>query len=169
VRRRIRLAVLVAVPVFAIDQASKLVAAAVHPDTYVLNSTSISIWWDLAAVTVAAAVLLVPFRPLAIAVGLWLGGAAGNLLDAHVWPGGVPDFIRVGGLRGTFNLADVFIAAGGAGLGTLLLVWVGVSASAARADARGREGSDAGAEVPERGQRRPGIVGGEGGPDLPAP
>jgi signal peptidase (SPase) II len=132
--------VLVAVPVFAIDQASKLVAAAVHPDNYVLNSTSISIWWDLAAVAVAAAVLLVPFRPLAIAVGLWLGGAAGNLLDAHVWPGGVPDFIRVGGLRGTFNLADVFIAAGGAGLGTLLLVWVGVSASTARADARGRRG-----------------------------
>lgn len=129
-RNRFQLALLVAVPVFAIDQGSKLVAAAVRPDNYVLNTTSISIWWDLAVVAVAAGVLLVPFRPLAIAVGVWVGGAAGNVLDAHVWPGGVPDFIRFGGLRGTFNLADVFIAAGAAAVGTLLLVWVAVSASA---------------------------------------
>jgi hypothetical protein len=123
---------LVAVPAFAIDQISKLVAAAVRPDTYVLNPTSLSVWWDLAVILVAVAVLLVPFRLLAIAVGLWLGGAAGNLLDAHVWPGGVPDFIRVGALRGTFNLADVFIAAGAVGMGLLLVVWVWFSASARR-------------------------------------
>lgn len=121
---------LVAVPVFAIDQISKLVAAAVRPDTYVLNPTSLSVWWDLAVVSVTVAVLLVPFRLLAIALGLWLGGAAGNLLDAHVWPGGVPDFMRVGALGGTFNLADVFIAAGATGMGLLLVVWVWVSASA---------------------------------------
>ena len=127
---RARIAMLVAVPAFALDQISKLVAAAVRPDNYVLNTTSLSIWWDLAVVSVAAAVLLVPLRLLAIAVGLWLGGAAGNLLDAHVWPGGVPDFIRVGGLRGTFNLADVFIAIGAVGIGVLLLVWVWVSAFA---------------------------------------
>ena len=118
----------VAVPAFAIDQGSKLIAAAIHPPNYVHNPTSISTWWVLAVVAVAAAVLLVPFRPLAIAVGLWVGGAAGNVLDAQVWPGGVPDFIRVGALRGTFNVADVFIGVGAAGVGALLFVWVVVSA-----------------------------------------
>ena len=125
---RIWLALFVAVPAFAIDQGSKLVAAALEPRNYVHNTTTISFWWDLAVVAVAVAVLLVPFRPLAIAVGLWLGGAAGNVLDSHVWPGGVPDFIRLRGVSGTFNVADVFIALGAAGVGALLLVWVVVSA-----------------------------------------
>lgn len=129
---RARIALLVAVPAFAVDQISKLVAAAVRPDSYVLNPTSLSMWWDVAVISVTVAVLLVPFRLLAIAAGLWLGGAAGNLFDAHVWPGGVPDFIRVGALRGTFNLADAFIAAGAAGMGILLLVWVWVSATTLR-------------------------------------
>lgn len=127
-KSRVWLTLSIAVPAFAIDQGSKLVAAAANPANYVHNSTSISFWWVFAVVSVAAAVLLVPFRPLAIAVGLWVGGAAGNVLDAQVWPGGVPDFIRVGGLRGTFNVADVFIALGAAGVGALLLVWVALSA-----------------------------------------
>lgn len=128
-------------PVFAIDQGSKLLAAALEPRNYTHNSTTISIWWDLAVVAVAVAVLLVPFRPLAVAIGFWVGGAAGNILDAHVWPGGVPDFIHLWPLRGTFNLADVFIAAGAAAVGVLLLVWVVLSA-----------GAHARARVAERGE-----------------
>jgi len=50
--------------------------------------------------------------PMAAALGLIVGGAAGNLLD-RVRLGGAVDFIRIGPLP-AFNLADVCIVAGAA-------------------------------------------------------
>jgi lipoprotein signal peptidase len=155
VKARARLALLVALPAFAVDQASKLTAAAIHPHAYVQNTSWRSPLWALAVIAVAVGVLRVPFLPLAPALGLWIGGATGNLLDVHVWPGGVPDFIRFDPVRGTFNLADVFVAVGAAGLGVLLMLWVGLGTSA-----------HARAQVAQRRERRARVVDGEGGADL---
>lgn len=56
-------------------------------------------------------------RPVAIALGLISGGAAGNLLDRLRF-GGALDFLRVGPLP-AFNLADVCLLIGAAAL----LLW----------------------------------------------
>ena len=66
----------------------------------------------LAAVALAwaGALLAVGSTALAVAGGILLGGAAGNLASLAFWPG-VPNPLVAGGLA--FTLADVFAAAGG--------------------------------------------------------
>lgn len=66
----------------------------------------------LAVVAVPWAGALVAARSLALAVagGVLLGGAAGNLASLALWPG-VPDPLVAGPVA--FNLADVFALAGG--------------------------------------------------------
>jgi len=72
----------------------------------------ITLWWAEAA----ALLILVEFVPAfggllpTAALGLALGGAAGNLLD-RVRRGGVVDFIDLG-CWPLFNLADVAIVVG---------------------------------------------------------
>jgi lipoprotein signal peptidase len=110
--------------VFAIDQASKLVAAAVHQSSYVLNSRTPPLLGTLAVAATMLLVLTLSFRPALAAAAVWAGGAAGNLVDAYLWPGGVPDFIRVSWIWGTWNLADAFITVGAVGLGLSLVAWL---------------------------------------------
>jgi lipoprotein signal peptidase len=119
----VRLLLVVAVAAFVVDQAGKLVAAAVHPADYVQNpSLRFSVWASL-ALTLGACLL--PYRPLVAAVGLSLGGGLGNLLDHYAWPGGTPDFISVSWLfpDAVWNLGDLLIVIGTLGVGLALLVW----------------------------------------------
>jgi hypothetical protein len=106
-----------------VDQTGKLVAAAVHPAGYAHNPSLRGSAWP--GLVLALAVLLLPYRPLAAAVGLSLGGASGNLLDHYLWPGGTPDFISVSWLLpdAVWNLADLLIVVGSVGIGLALLVW----------------------------------------------
>ncbi len=66
----------------------------------------------VASVLWAGAVALTRSDSIAIAGGVVLGGAAGNLLSIALWPSlaGVPDPIVAGGVA--FNLADVAVALG---------------------------------------------------------
>jgi lipoprotein signal peptidase len=117
----VRLLLVVAVAALVVDQAGKLVAAAVHPADYVQNpSLRFSVWASL-----ALTICLLPYRPLVAAVGLSLGGGLGNLLDHYLWPGGTPDFISVSWLfpDAIWNPADLLIVVGTVGAGLALLVW----------------------------------------------
>jgi lipoprotein signal peptidase len=113
--------VLVALCAFTVDQGAKLVAAALHPHWYVLNPKPHVGWWIPLAM--ALAVCLLPGLRYAAAGGLWVGGAAGNVLDVYVWPGGVPDFIHTPWPHGIWNLADAFILLGAIALGALIAPW----------------------------------------------
>ncbi len=68
----------------------------------------------LAAATLVWAVAVARVRSASIAVagGVVLGGALGNLASIALWPSlaGVPDPLVAGGVA--FNLADVFVALG---------------------------------------------------------
>jgi lipoprotein signal peptidase len=135
-RTRLSLVLAISATVFAIDQASKLVAAAVQPANYVLNPRTPPLLGTLAVLATMLLVLTLSFRPALAAAAVWMGGAAGNLVDAYAWPGGVPDFVRVSWIWGTWNLADAFIAVGAFALGMSLVVWLvlgGVRPSDARA------------------------------------
>jgi lipoprotein signal peptidase len=117
------LLLVVAVAALVVDQAGKLVAAAVHPAGYAQNpSLRFSVWVSL-ALTLGACLL--PYRPLVAAVGLSLGGSLGNLLDHYLWPRGTPDFISVSWLFPdvVWNLGDLLIVIGTLGVGLALLVW----------------------------------------------
>ncbi len=75
------------------------------------------------AVLWAGALLAARSLPLALAGGVLLGGAAGNLLSLALWPG-VPNPLVAGPVA--FNLADVFAVAGGLLLvpaAALLVAW----------------------------------------------
>lgn len=75
------------------------------------------------AVLWSAALLAARSTPLALAGGILLGGAAGNLLSLAFWPG-VPNPLVTEAIA--FNLADVFAVAGGLVLvpaATLLVAW----------------------------------------------
>jgi lipoprotein signal peptidase len=117
------LLLLVAVTVLALDQSAKLVAAAVHPAGYALNPFLPGSVWPTFAF--ALLVCLLPYRPLAVMVGLCVGGASGNLLDHYLWPGGTPDFISVSWLfpEAIWNPADLLIMVGTLGVVVALLVW----------------------------------------------
>jgi len=119
---------------FSFDQTSKALALGLHPQPQrasyyrsflrcrlntrvtrgVLGGSGvmITLWWAEAA----ALLILVEFVPAfggllpTAALGLALGGAAGNLLD-RVRRGGVVDFIDLG-CWPLFNLADVAIVVG---------------------------------------------------------
>lgn len=135
-KKRLQLVFAISVTVFAIDQASKLVAAAVHPSTYVLNPRTPPLLGTLAVVATMLLVLTLSFRPALAAAAVWAGGAAGNLVDAYLWPGGVPDFIRVSWIWGTWNLADAFIAIGAFALGLSLVAWLVLGGFKPSADPR---------------------------------
>jgi hypothetical protein len=114
---RLRLLGAVAAVFFAIDQASKLAAAALDPRWYVHNPKPHAGWWI--PLGMALAVCLLPGRRFAVAGG----GAAGNVVDLYAWPGGVPDFVRTPWPHGIWNLADLFILLGGALLAALIVPW----------------------------------------------
>jgi lipoprotein signal peptidase len=120
-RRRVRLLLLVAAGAFAVDQGSKLAAAALRPQWYVHHAKPHAGWWIPLAM--ALAICLLPALRFAAAGGLWVGGAAGNVLDVYAWPGGVPDFIHTPWPHGVWNLADLFILAGAILLGAFVLPW----------------------------------------------
>ena len=77
-------------------------------------SQDLWLWTPIATAAVALAVVYLrsgrPTRGLAVAAGLQVGGAFGNLADRVVL-GGVTDFIHLGA-GPVFNLADLFLAAG---------------------------------------------------------
>jgi Signal peptidase (SPase) II len=139
------------VTVFTVDQASKLVAAAVHPSTYVLNPRTPPLPGTLAVVGTMLLVLTLSFRPALAAAAVWAGGAAGNLVDAYAWPGGVPDFIRVSWIWGTWNLADAFIAIGAVALGMSLVTWLVLGGFRPH---RGPQGEAGAIDVSTRGKTR---------------
>jgi lipoprotein signal peptidase len=118
---RLRVLAVVGAVFFALDQISKLVAAALDPRWYVHNPKPHAGWWI--PIAMALAVCLLPGRRFAAAGGLWVGGAAGNVLDLYVWPGGVPDFIHTPWPHGIWNLADLFILSGAVLLAGLILPW----------------------------------------------
>jgi lipoprotein signal peptidase len=121
--RRLRLLLLVAVMALVLDQSAKLVAGAVHPAGYAQNPSLLGSVWPTFAF--ALLVCLLPYRPLAVTVGLCVGGASGNLLDHYLWPGGTPDFISISWLfpDAVWNPADLLIVIGTLGVAVALLFW----------------------------------------------
>lgn len=122
--RRLLLLACIAIGAFAVDQVSKVVAAEVRPEHYIQNPSTDGIWW----LPIGAALLacVVPFRPFTVALGLAVGGAAGNVFDVHVWPGGVPDFVYTPSLfeNRIWNLADAFIVVGiAAAVAAVFVIW----------------------------------------------
>lgn len=129
--KRIR-GVLVAGSVLVVDQAAKLVVTAMREELpvragslrieYVRNTgASFSLLQDhgwilaivVSLVTVAVAALLARGpRQLAVALGVFLGGSLGNLID-RLRLGYVVDFIGIAWWP-TFNVADIAIAVGAA-------------------------------------------------------
>ncbi|MGH2922292.1 MAG: hypothetical protein ACRDKU_09525 [Gaiellaceae bacterium] len=72
----------------------------------------------LACLVWAAAVVLLGSPSVALAAGLVVGGAAGNVISLALWPG-VPNPLVAGGLA--FNVADLSV-----GLGLMLLLPAGL-------------------------------------------
>jgi lipoprotein signal peptidase len=72
---------------------------------YALGVVAVSALW-------AVAILLTRSLSIAIAGGLFLGGAAGNVASLALWPSvdGVPNPLLAGDLA--FNVADVAVAVG---------------------------------------------------------
>jgi lipoprotein signal peptidase len=104
----------------AVDLAHKAGAEAsvLHPRSggYVALVLALSLGW-------AAAITLTRSLALALAGGVVLGGALGNVTSLAFWPG-VPNPIEVDWLA--FNLADVFVAGGFAAVaGTTLALVLG--------------------------------------------
>ena len=174
-RRRIGILLTVAATVYALDIATKLlVVAKLTPGvpvhvlgsivqlTYTRNSgAAFSIGWGYTAVfsLIAMGVILVILRlarrlysaPWALALGLLLGGAIGNLTDRIArapgpFRGWVVDFIQVPHFA-IFNLADSAISCGGVLM--VLLAFRGLhpdgtdERAAARADADSDSDTDA--------------------------
>lgn len=76
-----------------------------RPARYVVAGAALSLAW-------AGTVALTQSSTIALAGGVVLGGAAGNLLSFALWPSlpGVPDAIVVG--RVAFSLGDVAVIGG---------------------------------------------------------
>jgi lipoprotein signal peptidase len=92
--------------VAAVDLAHKAAAGPVflheRSAVYAAGIAGACIFWTFAVVALRS-------PAIALAAGLVVGGAAGNVLSLAFWPG-VPNPILWG--RVTFNLADVCVAAG---------------------------------------------------------
>ena len=73
---------------------------------------------SVACLVWAAAVVLLRSPSIALAAGLLVGGAAGNVISLALWPG-VPNPLVAGGLA--FNVADVSV-----GVGLMLLLPAGL-------------------------------------------
>jgi len=104
----------------AVDEATLLHE---RDPAYVLLAAVAALW--------AVALLAARSTPLALAGGVLLGGAAGNLLSLAFWAG-VPNPLVAGAVA--FNVADVCAGAGG-----LVLVPVAAALVARRSGARLRE------------------------------
>jgi hypothetical protein len=81
-----------------------------RPLRYVIAGAALTLAW-------AGAIALTRSSLIAVAGGVVLGGAAGNLLSFALWPSlpGVPDPIVAGGLA--FSLGDVAV-----GIGLLMMI-----------------------------------------------
>ena len=109
-----RLLVCVALAVVVVDHAAKLGAAWLEPASYTHNAAPMEYDWVL---LLPALALLFGTRVMTCLFALWLGGGASNVIDVYVWPGGVPDFIPIGGW--IWNPADFAII----GAAFALLAW----------------------------------------------
>jgi hypothetical protein len=76
-----------------------------RPLRYVVAGAALSLAW-------AGAIALTRSGAMALAGGIVLGGAAGNLLSFALWPSlsGVPDTLVAGGIA--FSVGDVAVMAG---------------------------------------------------------
>jgi ABC-type enterobactin transport system permease subunit len=113
-----------------IDFGTKHALVALEPQTLLFNVSDrspfglgSSLIFVLVACTLGACVL--PARFIALAAGVALGGALGNLTSRYWWSdrGGSPDFIRFGD-GSTGNVADLFIFFGGLATFFGALVWL---------------------------------------------
>lgn len=89
----------------AVAERGGVVLAHDRSGLYVVGVAAASVAW-------AAAVALTRSSTIAVASGVILGGAAGNLASIALWPSlpGVPDPIVADGVA--FNLADVAVGVG---------------------------------------------------------
>lgn len=104
---RLKLVLLIALAVLALDHAAKLGAAWLEPANYMHNPAPMQYLWVM---LLPALALLFPSRVMAALFAVWLGGSASNVIDIYVWPGGVPDFIPMGDW--VWNPADFAIYGG---------------------------------------------------------
>ncbi len=90
---------------FSISERGGAVLVHGRPAVYVAGLAAAALVWAVAVVRVRSA-------SIAVAGGVVLGGALGNLASIALWPSlaGVPDPLVAGGVA--FNLADVFVALG---------------------------------------------------------
>jgi hypothetical protein len=104
-----------ALAALVVDLCTKQLLVALEPATLLFNVNDDSpfglgsaLIFVLLACSLAACVL--PARFIAVAAGIALGGALGNLTSRYWWShrGGSPDFIRFGD-GSTGNVADLFI------------------------------------------------------------
>jgi lipoprotein signal peptidase len=117
-QRELRVVVGAAAAVLVIDQVSKLAARGFGFGSSMQNDVGL-VWWawllGLFLLVDIAALGVIASRRAGLLAGLIVGGVLGNALDALVWPGGIPDFIRIpwGSVVTSYaNLADVFILVG---------------------------------------------------------
>jgi hypothetical protein len=112
-QREVRVLLVSAVAVLVIDQAGKLAARGFSFGSSVQNTSGLAWWAWLVGFLVLAdvAVLgIITSRTTAIVAGLAIGAFLADALDAVVWPGGVPEFIRISGgsvVAGHYNIADI--------------------------------------------------------------
>ena len=90
---------------FSISERGSNVLVHGRPAVYVAGLAAAALVWAVAVARVRSA-------SIAVAGGIVLGGALGNLASIALWPSlaGVPDPLVAGGVA--FNVADVSVAAG---------------------------------------------------------
>ena len=90
---------------FSISERGGAVLVHSRPAPYIAGLAAAALAWAVALARVRSA-------SIAIAGGVVLGGAIGNLASIALWPSlaGVPDPLVAGGVA--FNVADVAVAAG---------------------------------------------------------
>ena len=90
---------------FSISERGGAVLVHTRPAPYIAGLAAAALAWAVALARVRSA-------SIAIAGGVVLGGAIGNLASIALWPSlaGVPDPLVAGGVA--FNVADVAVAAG---------------------------------------------------------
>jgi|SRR5215210_1363899 len=100
--------------VAALDLAHKTVALAEPADAVVLHPRSALYAVAVGAISAlwAAAILLTRSASIALGGGVFLGGAAGNVVSLALWPSldGVPNPLVAGDVA--FNVADLAVAFG---------------------------------------------------------
>jgi hypothetical protein len=102
--RQLRLILLIALTIVLIDHVAKLGAAWLEPAYYMHNPAPMDYGWVMLLPLLG---LFFPSRIIAGLCAVLLGGGASNAIDTYLWPGGVPDFIPMGGW--IWNPADFAI------------------------------------------------------------